>query len=124
MRHAVKAVIRRVVKPLTRRTLNPVTRRAVALALLAALTLALVPGVAAGGGAGANVYIVDNAFVRVVQRPVVKIKRGHTVTWRWRSRQSHSVGVRSGPEHFATRTRNRGTFTHRFMKTGTYRFEC
>ena len=99
-------------------------RRGLPLALVAALSLALVPGVAAGGGGGANVYIVDNAFVRVVQRPTVRIKPGDTVTWRWRSRQSHSVGVRSGPERFATRTRNSGTFTHRFRRTGTYRFEC
>jgi plastocyanin len=95
----------------------------VLVALAIGLAATLVPSVAAGG-AGANVYVVDNAFVRVVQRPVVRIKLNRTVTWRWRSRQSHSVSVRSGPERFATETRNRGTFTRRFSKAGTYRFEC
>ncbi len=95
-------------------------------ACAAALLLAPVaPAATAGSGTrGANVFIVDNAFVRGVQRPKVSLHSGNSVTWRWRSRQSHSVSVRSGPERFATRTRNRGTFTHRFMKAGTYRIEC
>lgn len=93
---------------------------ATALAALAATPLAL----AGRGASGPSVFIVDNAFVRDVQRPVVAIAAGRTVTWRWRSRQSHSVSVRSGPERFATQTRNHGAFTHRFTKPGTYRIEC
>ena len=102
--------------------MSPRNRR-VAL-LLAGLAAALLAAPAVGAGGGANVYIVDNAFVRDVQRPTVRIARGHTVTWHWRSRQSHSVSVRSGPQRFATRTRNRGSFTHRFKRVGTYRLEC
>jgi len=99
--------------------------RLVAADGLAAVALAALVAAPAGGAKGqANVFIVDNAFVRDVQRPVVRIRRGDTVTWHWRSRQSHSVSVRSGPERFATRTRNRGTFTHRFAQAGTYRIEC
>ena len=92
--------------------------------LLAVLAATLLAAPAVGAGGGANVYIVDNAFVRDVQRPTVRIQRGHTVTWHWRSRQSHSVSVRSGPQRFATHTRNRGSFTHRFTRAGTYRLEC
>ena len=96
-----------------------------ALLVLAALGLVLAPLAIAGPARpGPNVFIVDNAFVRDVQRPVVRIAAGRTVTWHWRSRQSHSVSVRSGPERFATATRNRGSFTHRFRRAETYRIEC
>jgi plastocyanin len=95
--------------------------------LLAAGAACIAPAplaLATPASSGPNVYIVDNAFIRDVQRPVVTVHRGETVTWHWRSRQSHSVSTRSGPERFATRTRNRGSFHHRFMKPGTYRIEC
>lgn len=95
--------------------------------LIAAGAACLAPAplaLATPASSGPNVYIVDNAFVRDVQRPVVTVQRGETVTWHWRSRQSHSVSIRSGPERFATRTRNRGSFHHRFIKAGTYRIEC
>ena len=86
-------------------------------------------GVAAGlllgsSGGGPSVSIVDNAFVRGVQRPVVRVHTGTTVTWRWRSQQSHSVTVRSGPARFASPIRNRGVYTHRFTRPGTYRLVC
>ena len=105
------------------------TRAAPLLAVTAAVLLVAPAATSAPAGAaapaGANVFIVDNAFVRDVQRPRVTLHaRSTRVTWHWRSRQSHSVSVRSGPERFATRTRNRGTFTHRFLKAGTYRIEC
>ena len=93
--------------------------------LLAAAALALAPAsLARAHRAGPTVYVVDNAFVRDVQRPVVAVGRGATVTWLWSSRQSHSVSVRSGPERFAIAARNRGRFRHRFTRSGTYRIEC
>lgn len=76
------------------------------------------------GGPGASVSIVDNAFVRGTQRPVVHVRKGSTVTWRWRSQQSHSVMVRSGPARFASPIRNRGSYAHRFTRAGTYRLVC
>ena len=88
----------------------------------------LAVGVAAsllfGSSGGASVSIVDNAFVRGVQRPVVHVRQGSTVTWRWRSQQSHSVMVRSGPARFASPIRNRGSYAHRFTRPGTYRLVC
>ncbi len=89
-----------------------------------AATLLATPAAATPAGSGANVFIVDNAFVRDVQRPVVRISAGATVTWHWRSRQSHSVLARSGPARFAAPTRNHGSFTHRFTRAGTYRIVC
>lgn len=99
-------------------------RRALLIAAGAACLAPAPLALGAPASSGPNVYIVDNAFVRNVQRPVVKVHRGETVTWHWRSRQSHSVSTRSGPERFATKTRNRGSFHHRFIKPGVYRIEC
>ena len=100
------------------------TRTAAVIALTAAA--ALIPTAALGAAAhrGPTVKIIDNAFVRERQRPVVRIHAGTTVTWRWTSRQSHSVLVRSGPERFSSPIRNRGTFAHRFARAGTYRIVC
>jgi plastocyanin len=83
--------------------------------------LALLASVAAHGP---TVEVIDNAFLRDHQRPTVRVHAGTTVTWRWASRQSHSVLVRSGPERFASPIRNRGTFAHRFTRAGTYRIVC
>jgi plastocyanin len=73
---------------------------------------------------GATVSIIDNAFQRGVQRPVVRVRTGATVRWRWTSRQSHGVLVREGPERFAGAIRNHGSFAHRFSRPGTYRIVC
>jgi plastocyanin len=96
-------------------------RALVALAAAAALLPAAAP---AAGRGGPTVKIIDNAFVRERQRPVVRIHAGTTVTWRWTSRQSHSVLLRKGPERFASPVRNRGTYQHRFTRAGTYRIVC
>lgn len=103
--------------------LGPVPRVVAALAA----TAALIPAAAAlgAGGRAPTVKIIDNAFVRDDhQRPVVRVHAGTTVTWRWTSRQSHSVLLRSGPERFSSPIRNRGTYRHRFTHPGTYRIVC
>lgn len=102
------------------------TARAITAAAALTGALALVPTVALGaaGHGGPTVKIIDNAFVRERQRPVVRIHAGTTVTWRWTSRQSHSVLARSGPERFSSPIRNHGTFAHRFAHAGTYRIVC
>lgn len=96
--------------------------RAVAAGAAALAVLAAAP--AGSAPAGPSVAVVDNAFVRGVERPTIRIAVGRTVTWRWRSQQSHGVAVRSGPARFASPIRNRGTFRHRFTRAGTYRLEC
>jgi plastocyanin len=99
-----------------------------ATAVIALATAAtLLPAAALGAGhrgGGPTVKVIDNAFVRDRHRPVVRIDAGTTVTWRWASRQSHSVLLRSGPERFSSPIRNRGTFAHRFARAGTYRIVC
>lgn len=96
-------------------------RRALLAAALVAAALATTP---AGASGGATVLVTDNAFLRGVQRPQVRIDRGATVTWAWRSRQSHGVSASSGPERFNSRIRNAGVFRHRFARAGTYRIVC
>ena len=98
---------------------------AVAAAVVAAAAAAAVPGAAPPADAsGPTVSIIDNAFLRDVQRPVLHVRAGTRVTWRWRSQQSHSVMVRSGPQRFASTIRNRGSYVHRFTGAGTYRIVC
>lgn len=95
-------------------------RRVAVAAALAVLVIAAAPAGAAGGP---TVFVVDNAFVRDVQRPVLRIASGTTVTWAWRSQQSHGVSG-AGPRRFASSIRSRGGFRHRFTRAGTYRIVC
>ncbi|MEP6952494.1 MAG: plastocyanin/azurin family copper-binding protein [Solirubrobacteraceae bacterium] len=92
--------------------------------LAVGVAASLLLGSSGGGVGGVGVSIVDNAFVRGAQRPVVRVHTGTAVTWRWRSKQSHSVMVRSGPARFASPIRNHGTYVHRFTRPGTYRLVC
>jgi dipeptidyl aminopeptidase/acylaminoacyl peptidase len=71
-----------------------------------------------------EVAITDNAFFAGGDRPTVRLGVGQQLTWSWQARQSHSVTVRSGPEHFATAARNGSRFTHRFEHAGTYQLVC
>jgi plastocyanin len=48
------------------------------------------------------------------------IKRGDSVTWLWRDSTKHNV---TGPG-FKSKTQERGSFTVRFSKAGTYNYHC
>lgn len=99
---------------------------------LAALAVALcVAASAAAGGTFARpapraavVTILDNAFHRGIDRPTVRVRLGGVVTWRWAGRESHQVTVVRGPQRFRSQTRNRGTFSVRLRRAGTYRIVC
>jgi plastocyanin len=71
-----------------------------------------------------DVLVVDNAFVRGVERPTVTVDPGTRISWRWRSRESHSLAVRAGPERFAGRSQNKDDYSHRFTAPGTYQIVC
>jgi CTP:molybdopterin cytidylyltransferase MocA len=45
-----------------------------------------------------DVLVTDNAFVRKGDRPTVTLDAGSRLTWDFRSRQSHAIAVRAGPE--------------------------
>jgi plastocyanin len=73
----------------------------------------------------AIVAVVDNAFHRGVDRPLVRLRAGGTITWRWRSRQSHQVTVIRGPQRFRSPTHTGGaSFSVRLRRPGTYRIVC
>ena len=72
----------------------------------------------------ALVSIVDNAFHRGVDRPVVRLNRGGRVHWRWDSQQSHQVSTRSGPGRLASPTRTDGRFSARLTTPGRYVLVC
>ena len=99
-------------------------RRVARLAIAVAALGAVLPAPLAGGAGRATVDVIDNAFLRGVQRPHVRIARDTTVVWRWRSQQSHGIAVRSGPARFTAKVRTRGTYSHRFTRRGTYRIVC
>jgi len=85
-----------------------------------------VPVAAAAPSLGRDdVLVVDNAFVRRGERPTVTVPAGTQLTWRFQSRESHSISVRSGPERFAAGAKNSGVdYSHRFTAPGTYQIVC
>jgi plastocyanin len=94
--------------------------RVVALAVALAV-LGAVPAVAATR----SVIVRDNEFSRAGKaRPTLVVRAGDVVVWRWASRQSHNVTVRSGPQRFRSPTKPAGTFRRRLARTGTYRIGC
>ena len=71
------------------------------------------------------ITVRDNEFARgPTPRPDVTVAPGTVVRWRWGSRQSHDVTVRSGPEAFASATKSGGGFSRRLRRRGVYRLAC
>jgi plastocyanin len=50
----------------------------------------------------------------------VRIKKGQSVTWRFKDSTAHTVKGRG----FKSRAIRAGSFSHRFTKKGTYRYIC
>jgi plastocyanin len=73
---------------------------------------------------GDDVLVTDNAFVRDGDRPTVTVVAGSRLTWDFRSRQSHAITVRAGPERFAVPARNSDAVSHEFNEPGTYQVVC
>ena len=67
-------------------------------------------------GAGASVRVGDDFF----RAKTVRITKGSTVTWRWAGSDSHNVVFRG----FRSKLQIKGTYRHRFLKRGTYRYVC
>lgn len=87
------------------------------IALLAVASAVAVSAIAAPAlAAGTTVKVSDDKFTA----KVVHIKKGATVTWKWVGSDSHNV-VGKG---FRSKTQNKGTFSHRFTKAGTYNYVC
>lgn len=99
-----------------------------AAAVVAGAVALLAPAPPAGSSttvARATVNVTDNAFSRGGrERPVVDLRPGGTVTWRWRGQESHQVTGGSAARRFVSRTQSRGSFARRFPRRGTYRVVC
>jgi hypothetical protein len=54
----------------------------------------------------------------------VSIRRGTTFTWRFVGAVQHDVTLASGPVGFASQSLQRGSYRHRFTRSGTYRLYC
>lgn len=65
----------------------------------------------------ATVSVHDDEF----HPATVRIRRGGTVTWRWRGDNAHDVRFSSGRD---ARTRSGGTWRRRFTKAGRYTYVC
>ncbi len=88
---------------------------------LAAIAAALAPAVALGGGARSagshTVTLEDIAF----HPGDLRIARGDSVTWVWRDGETeHNVTFHG----FHSRTQTHGSYTVRFMHSGTFSYEC
>jgi plastocyanin len=55
------------------------------------------------------------------QPPAIEVPPGTEVTWRF---DDGSVPHNVKGDGFASRTQERGTFSHRFTKAGEYRYRC
>jgi plastocyanin len=56
--------------------------------------------------------------------PRVTIRRGSTFRWTFAGPSRHDVTLANGPVGFASPSRARGSFSHRFAEPGTYRLFC
>jgi plastocyanin len=74
--------------------------------------------------ASRRVTVGDNYFVRSTGVPVVKVRKGDSVTWQWRGRKPHNVRVTSGPARFTSPTKRSGAYTRVMRRAGTYRIIC
>ncbi len=59
--------------------------------------------------------------------PVVHIKKGQSVTWKWEDADidtQHNVTSIGATRFKSSSTKMSGTYTIKFTHTGTYKFEC
>jgi plastocyanin len=86
------------------------------LAVLITLIVVLVVAVASSAAGTLTVSVKDNFF----SPKSISIAQGTTLKWVWRGNSFHNVvggSIRSA-------VKNKGTFTHKFSKRGTYTFVC
>lgn len=91
-----------------------------ALVLVAALA-AVAPGAHAVTSPAKQIELKNIAF----NPDVVTIKAGQRVTWTWNDPYtSHNIHSMGAPRFKGITSRQKGTYTVRFTKKGTYRYEC
>jgi len=93
----------------------------VLLVVAAAAASMAVPALAATK----TVNVGDIWFIsKAKNHKTVTAKVGDTVKWKWVGKFPHNVTVTSGPVKFKSKTQQKGTFSRKITKAGTYKIIC
>jgi plastocyanin len=91
------------------------------LRALLALTVLLAAVSSLALAATRTVSVKDNYFAP----KALTIRKGTKLTWTWNSYGvAHNVTVKSGPVRFHSHTLRFGSYSHTFLRKGTYRLYC
>jgi plastocyanin len=71
-----------------------------------------------------SVSVGDDWFVAKGKPRTITVKKGTTITWRFRGKTMHDVDARKGPAHFISSYKKRGTYSRTLRKAGTYVVYC
>ena len=74
--------------------------------------------------ASRSVKVGDDYFVHKGSTPTVTVKKGTTVTWRFRGNDLHNVAVTKGPVKFHSRIKDSGSFSKKMRRAGRYTIVC
>ena len=88
------------------------------MAMLSAAGLLVAISAPALGSSGATVGVQGYKFTP----KVIHIKKGQTITWKWKSTNDdrHNVTFKG----FHSKSQKTGRFAHTFRKAGTYTYVC
>ncbi len=89
------------------------------LAVLAVAVGAAIPTVALGGARAASTHTVILKNIRF-HPATLSINRGDSVKWLWEDNTEHNVTFHG----LHSRTQERGSYTIRFTKSGTFNYHC
>jgi plastocyanin len=94
--------------------------------LLIVALIAAVSAVAASQALAASrsVKVGDDYFIRKGSTPTVTVKKGTTVTWRFRGNDLHNVAVTKGPVKFHSPYKDSGKFSKKMRRAGRYTIVC
>jgi plastocyanin len=94
--------------------------------LLVAVLIAAVSAVAATQALAASrsVKVGDDYFIRKGSTPTVTVRKGTTVTWRFRGNDLHNVAVTKGPVLFHSPYKDSGSFSKKMRRAGRYTIVC
>jgi plastocyanin len=74
--------------------------------------------------ASRSVKVGDDYFVRKGSVPTVTVRKGSTVTWRFRGSDLHNVAVTKGPVLFHSSYKDSGSFSKKMRRAGRYTIVC
>ena len=94
--------------------------------LLIVVLIAAVSAVAASQALAASrsVKVGDDYFIRKGSTPTVTVRKGTTVTWRFRGNDLHNVAVTKGPVKFHSPYKDSGSFSKKMRRAGRYTIVC